>query len=46
MTEDWNLVGLEVLGDLADELEGELRMRSSVDFWYLRISRRATVPGL
>ena len=21
-------------------------MRSSVDFWYLRISRRATVPGL
>merc|ERR1712091_409286 len=25
---------------------GSLRMRSSVDFWYLRISRRATVPGL
>ena len=22
-----------------------LRIRSSVDFWYLRISRRATVPG-
>ena len=39
-------VRLEVLGDLADEaLEGSLRMRSSVDFWYLRISRSATVPG-
>ncbi|KAJ1452428.1 hypothetical protein M885DRAFT_526985 [Pelagophyceae sp. CCMP2097] len=25
--------------------KGSLRMRSSVDFWYLRISRRATVPG-
>ena len=25
---------------------GSLRIRSSVDFWYLRISRRATVPGL
>jgi hypothetical protein len=25
---------------------GSLRMRSSVDFWYRRISRRATVPGL
>ena len=25
---------------------GSLRMSSSVDFWYLRISRRATVPGL
>ena len=25
---------------------GSLRMRSSVDFWYLLISRRATVPGL
>jgi len=25
---------------------GSFRMRSSVDFWYLRISRRATVPGL
>merc|ERR1712224_951651 len=24
---------------------GSLRMRSSVDFWYLRISLRATVPG-
>ncbi|KAL7083543.1 hypothetical protein ACP275_14G170500 [Erythranthe tilingii] len=24
---------------------GSLRIRSSVDFWYLRISRRATVPG-
>jgi len=26
--------------------KGSLRMRSSVDFWYLRISRSATVPGL
>ena len=26
--------------------KGNLRMRSSVDFWYLRISRKATVPGL
>merc|ERR1711905_30906 len=26
--------------------KGSLRMRSSVDFWYLLISRRATVPGL
>ena len=25
--------------------KGSLRMRSSVDFWYRRISRRATVPG-
>merc|ERR1712224_276726 len=25
--------------------KGSLRMRSSVDFWYLRISLRATVPG-
>merc|ERR1712178_171393 len=25
---------------------GSLRMSSSVDFWYLLISRRATVPGL
>merc|ERR1719281_2301920 len=25
---------------------GSLRMRSSVDFWYLLISLRATVPGL
>lgn len=24
---------------------GSFRMRSSVDFWYLLISRRATVPG-
>ena len=27
-------------------LAGSLRMRSSVDFWYLLISLRATVPGL
>lgn len=26
--------------------KGSLRIRSSVDFWYRRISRRATVPGL
>lgn len=26
--------------------KGSFRMRSSVDFWYLLISRRATVPGL
>merc|ERR1719192_128547 len=26
--------------------KGSLRMSSSVDFWYLLISRRATVPGL
>lgn len=25
--------------------KGNLRMRSSVDFWYRRISRSATVPG-
>merc|ERR1739842_258917 len=25
--------------------KGSLRMRSSVDFWYFLISRRATVPG-
>ena len=24
---------------------GSLRIKSSVDFWYLRISRKATVPG-
>ncbi|KAG0494822.1 hypothetical protein HPP92_005816 [Vanilla planifolia] len=39
-------IGLEILRDLADKaLEGSLRMRSSVLFWYLRISLRATVPG-
>ncbi len=26
--------------------KGSLRMSNSVDFWYLRISRKATVPGL
>ena len=35
-------IGLVVLSDLAHNL----RNRSSVDFWYLRISRSATVPGL
>ena len=38
---------LEILGNLTYQtLEGELmRTRRSVDFWYRRISRRATVPG-
>lgn len=26
--------------------KGSFRIKSSVDFWYFRISRRATVPGL
>mgnify|MGYP001093485791 CR=1 FL=1 len=26
--------------------KGSFRIKSSVDFWYRRISRRATVPGL
>merc|ERR1719209_2920776 len=43
-------VGLEVLGDLADQAlaswKGSLRISSSVDFWYLLISLSATVPGL
>ena len=35
------------LGNLADRRwNGSLRISSSVDFWYLRISRSATVPGL
>ena len=39
-------VGLEVLGDLADEaLEGELADEELGGFWYLRISRSATVRG-
>jgi len=25
---------------------GNFRIKSSVDFWYRRISRKATVPGL
>merc|ERR1711994_459408 len=48
MAADWNLGS--VLKSWAISLtrrwKGSLRMRSSVDFWYLRISRRATVPGL
>merc|ERR1740121_2803973 len=44
----WNL--RSVLKSCAISLtrrwKGSLRMRSSVDFWYLLISRRATVPGL
>ena len=48
MAEDWNL--RSVLKSWAisrtRRWKGSLRMRSSVDFWYLRISRRATVPGL
>ena len=39
-------VRLEVLGDLTHQtLNGSLRISSSVLFWYLRISRSATVPG-
>lgn len=36
--------GITVL--LTRRWKGSLRMSSSVDFWYRRISRRATVPGL
>merc|ERR1719288_148609 len=47
MAADWNL--RSVLKSWAISLtrrwKGSLRMRSSVDFWYLLISRRATVPG-
>ena len=32
-------------GEAGRTWNGSLRMSSSVDFWYLRISRRATVPG-
>ena len=41
-------ITLEVLGKLTHKtLEEELvDERRSVDFWYRRISRRATVPGL
>ena len=46
--EDWNL--RSVLKSWAISLtrrwKGSFLMRSSVDFWYLLISRRATVPGL
>lgn len=31
---------------LTSRWKGSLRISSSVDFWYRRISRRATVPGL
>lgn len=31
---------------LMSRAKGNLRINRSVDFWYLRISRRATVPGL
>lgn len=48
MADDWNR--RSVLKSCAISLtslwKGNLRMRSSVDFWYRRISRRATVPGL
>jgi len=36
----------EVLGHLARRWKGSLQLRSSVDFWYLQISRGATLPGL
>lgn len=31
---------------LTNRWKGNFRMSSSVDFWYLRISLSATVPGL
>lgn len=37
---------VEVCVMLTRRWKGSFRMRSSVDFWYRRISRRATVPGL
>ena len=40
-------ISFEILGNLMDKmLEGSLRMRSSVNLWYLLISQRASVPGL
>ena len=46
--EDWNL--RSVLKSWAISLtnlwKGSLRIKSSVDFWYLLISLKATVPGL
>merc|ERR1719192_1720871 len=48
MAADWNL--RSVLKSWALSLtrrwKGNFLMRSSVDFWYLLISLRATVPGL
>ena len=43
----WNLRSLlySVAISLTSLWKGSLRMRSSVDFWNFRISRRATVPG-
>jgi hypothetical protein len=47
----WNLRSLLVRSDknwvtsLVKRWKGSLRRSNSVDFWYLRISRRATVPG-
>jgi hypothetical protein len=32
--------------DLTSREKGSRSKRRSVDFWYFRISRRATVPGL
>merc|ERR1719174_2014563 len=47
MAEDWNRRSL--LNSCAisrtSRWKGSLRISKSVDFWYLRISRRATVPG-
>ena len=47
MAEAWNRKSLlkSWAISLTSLWKGSLRMRSSVDFWYLRISRRATVPG-
>merc|ERR1711981_1546956 len=46
--EDWNLKSdLKSWAiSLTSLWKGSFLMRSSVDFWYLLISRRATVPGL
>ncbi len=48
MAEDWNRKSVlkSCAISLTNRWNGSLRMRSSVDFWYLLISRRATVPGL
>ena len=46
--EDWNLRSdLKSWAiSLTSLWNGSFLMRSSVDFWYLLISLRATVPGL
>ena len=46
--EDWNLRSdlKSWAVSLTSLWKGSFLMRSSVDFWYLLISLRATVPGL